>query len=166
MSVQYGVSYDNEKCIQCHGCEVACKSWRGLELGVRWRRVNNIWDGRYPNIKSTSVSVACMQCAEPVCVEACPEAALKKRDEDGVVVVDRNKCEGCETCLEECPFGAPQYGADGKMQKCDLCMNDIDFTTEVPPCVETCPTKALVFVKMTKQEKTATEQSVKKLLGM
>jgi anaerobic dimethyl sulfoxide reductase subunit B (iron-sulfur subunit) len=165
MPVEYGIFYTKENCIQCHGCEVACKSWRNIEFGIRWRRVDNIWQGHYPKIKNISASVACMHCAEPVCVEVCPEGAIEKRDEYGIVAVNGDKCTGCQTCLEECPFDAPVFGADSRMQKCDMCFNEINFETESPPCVETCPTKALMFVKADKQQKRAMEESLKELMA-
>ena len=127
MSTEYGFSFAKNKCTQCYGCEGACKGWREAELGVRWRRVYNIWSGHYPEVKMASASVACMHCAVPVCVKACPVEAIQKRAEDGIVVVDSGKCIGCKTCSKECPFGAPQFGADGKMQKCDMCRNEIDL---------------------------------------
>jgi len=164
MSEEYGFSYAKENCIQCHGCEVACKSWRSVELGVRRRRVENIWQGSYPDVKNISASISCMQCVEPVCVKVCPEKAISKRIEDGVVLIDRGKCTGCQTCLEACPFGAPAFGVDGINQKCDMCANEIDFQSEVPPCVETCPTKALTFGKMDVQAKKAMEESIKQLI--
>ena len=85
MAAEYGFTFNNEKCVQCYACEIACKSWRGLELGVHWRSVKNIWLGRYPEIRNTSVSVACMHCADPVCVDACPVEALKKRAKDFIL---------------------------------------------------------------------------------
>jgi anaerobic dimethyl sulfoxide reductase subunit B len=164
MSDEYGFSYAKENCMQCHACEVACKSWRGLELGIRWRRVEKIWQGSYPDVKNISASISCMHCLDPACVQACPQGAISKRTEDGVVLVDRDKCIGCQTCLQVCPFGAPAFGADEKMQKCDMCSNEIDFQTEKPPCVATCPTNALTFGKMKALEKTAMEESLKKLI--
>jgi len=166
MSAEYGISYVKENCIQCHGCEVACKSWRGVEFGVRWRRVDNIWQGSYPEVKNISASVACMHCVEPVCVQECPEGAIYKRVEDGIVLVDREKCVGCQTCLEVCPFGAPVFGSDEKMQKCDMCINEIDYKTETPPCVATCPTKALMFGEMTAQQKKSMEESIRQLIEL
>lgn len=166
MAIEYSFSFDNEKCIQCFGCEVACRSWRDLELGVKWRSVKNIWIGQYPNVTSTSVSASCMHCADPTCVAVCPENAIKKRAKDGIVVVDRGKCVGCGTCLEACPYDAPQFGADEKMQKCDLCVHDIDHEKEFPPCVETCPTQALNLVKKYPKAKKAEENKVKKLMAM
>ena len=142
MSTQYGFSFAKDRCVQCYGCEIACKSWREGELGVRWRRVSNIWYGRYPKVKNLSVSVSCMHCADPACVKACPVQAIKKRAEDGIVVVDRDKCIGCKACLKECPFGAPQFGVNGKMQKCDMCLDRIE-DNQIPICAATCPTQAL-----------------------
>jgi Fe-S-cluster-containing dehydrogenase component len=163
MSTEYAFSYIQDKCIQCYGCEVACKSWRDVELGVRWRRVENFWYGRYPKIKNASSSIACMHCAEPACEKACPETAIIKRPEDGIVIVDRNKCIGCKTCLEECPFDAPQFGTDGIMQKCDMCIHFIYHDKVRPPCVETCPTSALQFGRMSIQEKMAIEKAFRRL---
>jgi anaerobic dimethyl sulfoxide reductase subunit B len=166
MSTQYGFSFAKDRCVQCYGCEVACKSWRGAEASIRWRRVSNIWYGRYPNVKNASASVSCMHCADPACVKTCPVNAIKKRAEDGIVVVDRDKCIGCKACLKSCPFGAPQFGADKKMQKCDMCMNEIDLSKEVPPCADTCPTKALQLGKMDIKEKITKEKEIQKLLAL
>ncbi len=163
MSTQYGFSFSKDKCTQCFGCEVACKNWRDGELGVRWRRVYKIWAGRYPDVKLASASVSCMHCTDPVCVKACPVQAIQKR-EDGIVVGDSNKCIGCKACEKECPFGAPQFGATGKMQKCDMCMNEVDLAKESPPCVETCPTKALQLAKLETKEKQVIEREIQKLI--
>ncbi len=165
MSREYGFTFAKDKCVQCYGCEVACKSWRNGELGVRWRRVSNIWRGRYPQARNSSVSVSCMHCADPACAKTCPVSAITKRAEDGIVLVDRDRCIGCRTCSKSCPFGAPQFGSDGKMQKCDLCLSRTESRT-APPCAETCPTKALVVREMEAGEKLSTERSIKELLAV
>jgi len=165
MSTQYGFTFAKDRCIQCYGCEVACKTWRGGEFGVRWRRVHNLWQGRYPEVKNLSVSVSCMHCANPECVKVCPVQAIRKRLEDGIVTVDRAKCIGCKSCLKACAFGAPQFGTNGKMQKCDMCLNEADLSKGAPPCVETCPTKALQLGRMEDTEKLGTEQTIQRLLA-
>ncbi|MEJ2067827.1 MAG: 4Fe-4S binding protein [Deltaproteobacteria bacterium] len=101
-----------------------------------------------------------MHCVDPACIAVCPEDAITKRSEDGIVVVDKDACSGCQACLEACPFDVPQFGADGMMQKCDLCLDVIKVNSESPPCVMTCPTQALVFGVMNTKEKEAAEQSM------
>ena len=155
MSREYGFFFDQTKCIQCHGCELACKTWRNTGVGIRWRQVKIIWTGDYPDVKNLSLSLACIHCHDPQCLQACPEAAISKRPEDGIVVVDPQLCTGCQACQVVCPIGVPQYGSDGKMQKCDMCYQQVDLTTHAPPCVATCPTAALKIGPMTEQGKKA-----------
>jgi len=153
--LEYGFFFDQAKCIQCHGCELACKTWRNLEVGIRWREVKIIWVGDFPEVKNLSLSLACIHCHDPQCLNACPEAAISKRPEDGIVVVDPELCTGCQACLAVCPIDAPQYGSDGKMQKCDMCYRQVDLKTLVPPCVASCPTAALQIGPMTEAAKKA-----------
>lgn len=162
--LQWGFVFHKESCIQCHGCEGACKMWRAMEAGVRWRRVRNIWEGAYPEVTCSSVSVSCLHCTDPACVRACPAQAITKRASDGLVLVDQAKCTGCRLCLEACPVGAPQFGSDGLMQKCDMCLSDSSGAPGAqsahPPCAATCPTGALELVKMSASEKRAAEQDI------
>jgi len=161
---EYMIGFDPEKCIQCHGCEIACKTWRELGYGVRYRRVLNIWRGAYPRVKSASLSLACLHCAAPACAAACPEEAISKRLPDGLVLVDERLCNGCGICAEACPFGVPQFGDSGTMQKCDLCRGG-QTVQAVPPCVDTCPGGALSYSEVSRSEKSAHEEKIARLLG-
>jgi anaerobic dimethyl sulfoxide reductase subunit B (iron-sulfur subunit) len=158
------IAFSPEKCTQCHGCEVACKTWRGLGYGVQYRRVLNIWQGKYPLVKSASISLACLHCVEPACVAVCPEGAISKRVEDGLVMVDNALCTGCETCAAACAFGVPQFGDNGTMHKCDLC-RDQPLARAVPPCVDTCPGEALSLIEVTPSEKKVDEAEITQLLA-
>ena len=127
MSTQYGFYFDAGRCIGCRSCVVACKDWNDNKAAesVYWRRVTTVESGKCPNVRLSNQSLSCMHCAKPACVAACPAKAIAKRFEDGIVVVDQSKCKGCQTCGKACPYGAPKYGADGKMQKCDLCLDKV-----------------------------------------
>ena len=141
MAEQYGFYFDEGRCIQCRTCEAACKNTRNLEQGVNWRRVIDIWEGKFPDITLTYFSLSCMHCEKPACVEVCPTGAITKRSEDGIVVVDKDKCNGCRECFNACPFDIPQFGKDGIMQKCDYCLE----SGRIPACTESCPGEALFY---------------------
>jgi anaerobic dimethyl sulfoxide reductase subunit B (iron-sulfur subunit) len=152
MSKETMIWFEHEKCTQCHGCEVACRSWRALAEGVRYRRILNVWRGDYPKVKSHSVSIGCLHCVDPECAAICPVKAINKRESDGLVLVDGELCTGCQACLDACPYEVPQFGPEGSMQKCDLCIAQTGREYG-PPCVATCPGGALSLKAVEGREK-------------
>ncbi len=94
---------------------------------------------------------SCLHCETPDCVTVCPTGASYKRAEDGIVLVDEDKCIGCKLCSWACPYGAREYSeVRGVMQKCTLCVDRIynDSFEEIdrqPACVMACPTRARHF---------------------
>ena len=143
-----GFYFDQTRCIGCLTCVVACKDAHDIAAGpVSWRRVTEIEGGKFPKVFVSFLSSACYHCRRPACIPACPSGAVHKRERDGIVVVDREKClgrEDCGLCREACPYGAPQFGdeEDAKMQKCDLCL-DRRSMGKPPICVAACRTRAL-----------------------
>jgi anaerobic dimethyl sulfoxide reductase subunit B (iron-sulfur subunit) len=164
MPKQYGFYLEIDKCVECHACEVACKAANNVELGVSWRRVVTLWGGQFPNITNETVSLACMHCGDPACAAVCPTSAITKRPEDGIVVVDQSKCIGCHLCGMACPFGVPQFGKDGTMQKCELCLDRLQAGKE-PACTWTCPASALHAGPLDELSKLAQQKSAKVLAG-
>jgi anaerobic dimethyl sulfoxide reductase subunit B (iron-sulfur subunit) len=162
---QYGFIIDTERCVDCRACVTACQSKHDIELGVAWRHVTTTWKGSYPNVIFTSLSMACNHCAEPACLNVCPVHAISKRAEDGIVVVDRTKCIGCRACGKACPYHAPQYGKNGHMQKCDLCLDRLE-AGEKPGCTTTCPAGALAFGTMDELPGLAGKKTVRQLEGI
>ena len=90
---------------------------------------------------------------------ACPEEAIIKHKSDGLVLVDAALCTGCETCLDACPYGVPQFGPDGIMEKCDLCIDQAGREYG-PPCVMTCPGGALSLREVTPGEKEGHQKTI------
>ena len=161
MTKQYGFYFDANRCVQCRACELACKSTRNIEPGPKWIRVTDTWEGEFPNITRTFFSLTCLHCGKPACVEVCPTEAISKRAEDGIVVVDREKCNGCQECLTACPYDVPQFGSDGTMQKCDFCID----TGSEPACARHCPAEALHYGTMEALAVLAAEKGAQKLNG-
>jgi anaerobic dimethyl sulfoxide reductase subunit B (iron-sulfur subunit) len=102
-----------------------------------------------------------MHCGKPACEAVCPTGAISKRAEDGIVVVDRDKCNGCQECSSACPFNVPQFGSDGTMQKCDFCLG----RGEEPACVAHCLTEALNYGAMENPSELAVGKVAEKLPG-
>jgi len=146
--MQLGFHFDQTRCTGCWTCVVACKDWKDIPAGsANWMRVSQIVRGKYPNLWMGFLATPCYHCLEPACIEACPTDAITKRQEDGIVVVNRDACLGrdkCAVCLEVCPYGSPQFGdkPDARMQKCDFCL-DRWKVGKKPVCVMACPTRAL-----------------------
>ena len=163
-----GLVIDLDTCVGCHACAVACKQWNeggafgplpdadpyGREpLGVWFNRVHTYEVERGAGKAPMAVHFprSCLHCETPDCVTVCPTGASYKRAEDGIVLVDADKCIGCKLCSWACPYGAREYGeARGVMQKCTLCVDRIynqslDEGDRQPACVQACPTRARHF---------------------
>ena len=83
--MQYGFIHHNVDCIGCRACEIACKDKNGLAPGPRFRRVQYIEGGTYPDVYAYKVNMSCNHCAEPACIPTCPSGAIYKRKKDGIV---------------------------------------------------------------------------------
>ncbi|MEJ5264305.1 MAG: nitrate reductase subunit beta [Bacteroidales bacterium] len=80
----------------------------------------------------------CNHCLNPACVAACPSGAIYKRAEDGVVLVNQDKCRGWRLCISACPYKKVYYNwKSGKSEKCILCYPRLE-TGQVPACMHSC----------------------------
>jgi anaerobic dimethyl sulfoxide reductase subunit B (iron-sulfur subunit) len=143
-----GFYFNQELCINCRACVVACKDWHDVPAGpASYLRMITTEKGKYPDISICYMFASCYHCTKPACVSSCPVDAITKREEDGVVVVDREICLGqdnCRSCKEACPYDAPQFGAEenATMQKCNLCLDRLAENKQ-PICVDACIMHAL-----------------------
>jgi anaerobic dimethyl sulfoxide reductase subunit B len=134
-----------ERCTGCFACAVACMDQNDFEPAGEssaWRQVFAVETGAFPDAHLRYVSLACMHCEDAPCLLACPTGAIHRETGTQVVGIDADLCIGCHSCSIACPFGVPRFGADGRMQKCDLCTERLKAGLE-PACVRVCPTRAL-----------------------
>ena len=170
-AVKLGLVIDLDTCVGCHACAVACKEWNAAGIagpltdeqpygaepsGVWFNRVHSYelealegLDDRAPQPAMTlHFPRSCLHCETPACVTVCPTGASYKRAEDGIVLVDEDKCIGCKLCSWACPYGAREYSeVEGVMKKCTLCVDRIYNESlpehmRQPACVQACPTRA------------------------
>ena len=142
--MRYGMAIDLKGCAGCHTCSTACKLANNLPEKVWWNTVLTVGgeapdtaSGVYPNNELSFMPFGCQHCDKPACVEVCPVGATYKREEDGIVVQDVEKCIGCRACAKICAHGAPQFGADGKASI------DMDKCVGCGRCLAVCPKDAI-----------------------
>lgn len=145
------------RCNGCYACQIACKDehvgndWTPYakpqpDTGQFWLKLNDYVRGTVPKVKLHYVPVLCQHCDNAPCIAECPvDGGIYKRD-DGLVIIDPEKCTGCRSCVLACPYGAIYFNDDLLVaQKCTGCAHLLDDGWEVPRCVDVCPTDAMRF---------------------
>ncbi len=165
MAKEYNFHLDATACAGCRACQIACKDKHGLEVGRLWRRVYEVTGGGWhpagptwtSDVFAFNLSIACNHCRRPICVEVCPAQAITRRN-DGIVLLDSERCLGCSYCEWACPYSAPQFdAARGCMTKCSFCADEID-ADRPPVCVSACPLRVLEFEVVDSDGTPATRQ--------
>lgn len=146
-------------CNGCYCCQIACKDehvgndWTPYakpqpDTGQFWLGLTELVRGQVPKVKITYVPKLCHHCDEAPCMADCKPQAIYKRD-DGMVIIDPEKCTGCKLCVDTCPHDAIFMNDHLNIaQKCTACSHLRDNNPEewpVPRCVDQCPTGALQF---------------------
>jgi len=140
---QLGFIHHNVDCIGCRACEIACKDKNGLAAGPRFRRVQYIEGGTYPDVFAFKINMSCNHCAEPACIPSCPTGAIFKHKDNGIVDIDSTLCIGCRRCEAVCPYGAPQFDPEENIvKKCNMCVDEIEAGRK-PYCVQACMMRVL-----------------------
>ncbi len=108
-----------------------------MTYGANWDEDTSTGD--YPNNYHFYLPRLCNHCTRPACLEACPNKAIYKREQDGIVLVDQDKCKGARMCNLACPYDKVYFNAVTlKSQKCIFCFPRIE-KGEAPACARQCP---------------------------
>ena len=172
--VKLGLVIDLDTCVGCHACAVGCKQWNAggiagplTDVEPYGKDPSGVWFNRVHSYELSATDAcagsaaqpaqtlhfprSCLHCETPACVTVCPTGASYKRGEDGIVLVDEDKCIGCGLCAWACPYGAREMSpVDGVMKKCTLCVDriyneNLPEAEREPACVQVCPTRARHF---------------------
>jgi Fe-S-cluster-containing dehydrogenase component len=110
---RWGMVIDLDKCVACQSCTAACRMENNTpiagenqaDLGrtILWNEVLPFAAGEYPNVEETLIPRPCMHCDDPACIKVCPVQATYKTEE-GVVLIDYQRCIGCRFCTVACPY--------------------------------------------------------------
>lgn len=123
-----------EKCTGCRDCELVCSMTKTGEFNPMRSLIRAVY---FPK-EMVTVPLTCLQCDEPLCEDVCPANAIE-RNEAGAVVINEDKCIGCNMCVSVCPVGAIQEKrGTSVVTKCDLCDGE-------PACVDICSEGALSY---------------------
>lgn len=140
---RYGFVIDQRKCIGCHACTLACKSENQVPVGSFRTWVKYIEKGEFPNTRRFFTVERCQHCEDAPCVEICPTRALYKRN-DGIVDFDSERCIGCKSCMQACPYDALYIDPNSHTAaKCNYCAHRTDRGL-LPSCVVVCPVSAII----------------------
>jgi Fe-S-cluster-containing dehydrogenase component len=158
---------DLSRCKNLKKCQEACNHMHHVHPGQSWVKIYSMQDSEHsaPYWQPTT----CMHCDEPPCVKVCPVDATFKR-QDGIVLIDSDRCIGCRFCMAACPYSTRVFNWDtpelpaevaeqsyscetslpqkkGTVGKCDFCP-DMVRKGELPHCVSACPNGVFFFGDM------------------
>jgi len=142
---QWAMVIDQSKCTGCNYCTLACQAHNDINPDIQWNKVDQ--DGTVGDQQQVFIPRPCMHCEKAPCVEVCPVKASYYRD-DGIVMMDYDRCIGCRYCQIACPYDArsfnwekftganpavPEWGNPeverrprGVPEKCSFCYQTID----------------------------------------
>jgi dimethyl sulfoxide reductase iron-sulfur subunit len=157
---QWAMVIDLRKCDGCKKCTEACQETHELPKSFEWIKVFQVHDKQG---REYFMPRPCFQCENAPCLKVCPVAATY-RDDEGVVLVDQDRCIGCRMCMAACPYGAryfnyaeppaaahpfahatPEFPVPqqkGTVGKCMFCVHRTE-DGQLPACVEACSMEAI-----------------------
>ena len=127
----------NHQEVYFEGTAERLKQTEPMEYGPNWDEDTS--SGDYPNNYHFYMPRLCNHCTKPACLEACPVRAIYKREEDGIVLVDPDKCQGTRLCNQACPYDKVYFNyVKNISQKCIFCFPRVEQGV-APACARQCP---------------------------
>lgn len=144
MSKSYFI-FDKNRCVGCQACVVACMNENGFQTNQQWRNIFTQNQRKLPGIPLFHISLACNHCDDAPCMKNCPALAYHRSDITQAVLHQADACIGCQYCVWQCPYEAPQFNIkSGIVEKCNFCESR-QIENKAPACASLCPTDALCF---------------------
>ncbi|HUX97428.1 MAG TPA: 4Fe-4S dicluster domain-containing protein [Bacteroidales bacterium] len=160
---KFAMVIDLAKCANARACVDACQEGHLLPKDHEWMKIYMLQDD---NLTSKYwFPRPCFHCDKPMCVSVCPVGATYKR-QDGIVLVDNQRCIGCKFCMTGCPYSARVFNwkdpevevpeghvydpetnipaVEGTVGKCIFCADNLRKGI-LPRCVQACPMGVLYF---------------------
>ncbi len=135
-----------DRCAGCHTCELACaiEHSGGKSLYVAMAEKPVPRKRLYiEQAEGKNVPLLCRHCEDAPCARACLTGAITQDPLTHIVRQDASRCIGCWMCSMVCPYGVIGRQMEQRVAvKCDRCPD-----RDAPACVDSCPTKALVFAE-------------------
>lgn len=140
---RYAMLVDLRKCVGCQACTIGCSIENQAPIGQFRTTVKQYevtldnGSTQAKNVTSFMLPRLCNHCENPPCVAVCPVQATFQR-EDGIVMVDNERCVACAYCVQACPYDARFINEETlTADKCTFCAHRIEEGL-LPACVETC----------------------------
>lgn len=170
---------DLSKCKNARKCVEACQEGHMLPKDHEWMKLYLLQDDK--NTAKYWFPRPCFHCDKPMCVSVCPVGATYKRD-DGIVLIDNQRCIGCKFCMTGCPYSARVFNwkdpevklpeghvydpetnippVEGTVGKCVFCADNLRKNI-LPRCVTACPMGVLYFGDVLEDTVTNGEETVR-----
>lgn len=141
----FRIKFEKEKCVGCFACHMACLDAHHdvtEEDAKSYRTIKEMIDkeGGF----QYQYCPGCMHCG--TCMDVCPSGAIYRDGDSGLILGEKKNCTGCGKCLSVCPVGVIRLDQNGKIEKCDGCIDRIRAGRN-PACVSVCYLHAITIEK-------------------